>query len=141
MLFADCPSLDKRRQKIKAFYRTQACVSNLLKRFTYAARVFRSKLSSKYYLFSAATLYAHLNRKPRPPQSNAISKFESAFQENAEEKTGNAQDATTYRSDIALCRDAILKRDKRRAAATKRPALQDMVRRRNKRHSHYTFVP
>jgi hypothetical protein len=42
----------------------------------------------------------HLNRKRHPPQSSAVSKIESVFQENAEVKTGNALGSATYRNDI-----------------------------------------
>lgn len=101
MLFADCPSFDKRRQKIKAFYRTQDCVSNLLKRFTYAIQEFSNKLPSKYDLPSPATRSAHPNHKRHPPQSNAVSKIANLTQENAEVRRHNVLGAPTYRSDIA----------------------------------------
>jgi len=105
MLFADCLSFDERRQKIKAFYRTQDCVSNLLKRFTYAVREFSNKLLlrrlSKSNLSSSTTLYVHPNRRRHLRLSSALSKTENLIQENAEVKRHNVPAAITCRSDIA----------------------------------------
>jgi len=101
MLFADCLSFDERRQKIKAFYRTQDCVSNLLKRFTYAVREFSNKLPSKSNLSSSTTLYVHPNRRRHLRLSSALSKTENLIQENAEVKRHNVLDVIACRSDIA----------------------------------------
>lgn len=101
MLFADCLSFDERRHKIKAFYRTQDCVSNLLKRFTYAIQEFSNKLPSKSNLSSSTTLYARPNRKRHLRLSSALSKTENLIQENAEVKRHNVLDVIACRSDIA----------------------------------------